>query len=50
MIDQNVSSRYIKRWRLEQLLKSLFPEVREFYIRVYFMHLLPRYRVNEMLI
>ncbi|OJJ07179.1 hypothetical protein ASPVEDRAFT_46540 [Aspergillus versicolor CBS 583.65] len=34
MIDQNVSSRYIKRWRLQQLLETLFPEVSNFHIRM----------------
>ncbi|KAL4742687.1 hypothetical protein BDV11DRAFT_180436 [Aspergillus similis] len=34
MPEQNVSSRYIRRWRLIMLLGNLFPEVEDFNIRL----------------
>ncbi|KAL4749094.1 hypothetical protein BDW72DRAFT_195134 [Aspergillus terricola var. indicus] len=34
MPEQNVSSRYIRGWRLKLLLESLFPEVKAFNIRL----------------
>ncbi|KAL5001030.1 hypothetical protein BDV10DRAFT_182903 [Aspergillus recurvatus] len=34
MPEQNVSSRYIRGWRLKLLLESLFPEVTDFNIRM----------------
>ncbi|KAL4905102.1 hypothetical protein BDW74DRAFT_178111 [Aspergillus multicolor] len=34
MPEQNVSNRYIRRWRLRLLLETLFPDASDFNIRM----------------